>query len=133
EGPAGGTAANREDANQANGEPLPLGGNPASGEQATAERATVDAAAIAAIEATRARVARSMIGTLFIALGTPMLLAGDEACRTQHGNNNAYCQDNEISWFDWELAASPQGRQMTRFVARMIALRKSHPLLRETR
>jgi glycogen operon protein len=71
-------------------------GGQAVGEQVTAE--TV--AAAAAIEETRARVARSMIGTLFIALGTPMLLAGDEACRTQQGNNNAYCQDNDISWID---------------------------------
>jgi isoamylase len=104
-------------------------GGQAVGEQVTAE--TV--AAAAAIEETRARVARSMIGTLFIALGTPMLLAGDEACRTQQGNNNAYCQDNDISWIDWELAASPQGCRMTAFVTRMIALRKRHPLLRETR
>ncbi|HEY3596743.1 MAG TPA: glycogen debranching protein GlgX [Paraburkholderia sp.] len=82
---------------------------------------------------TRARVARSMMATLFIALGTPMLLAGDESGRTQSGNNNAYCQDNEISWLDWDQAGSPDGRKMTAFVTRMIALRKQHPLLRETR
>jgi len=86
-----------------------------------------------AILATRARLARSMLATLFVALGTPMLLAGDEACRTQRGNNNAYCQDNDISWFDWSLAQTPQGKAMTRFVARVIALRNEHPLLRETR
>ncbi|QGZ57603.1 glycogen debranching protein GlgX [Paraburkholderia acidiphila] len=86
-----------------------------------------------AILATRARVARSMMATLLIALGTPMLLAGDEACRTQRGNNNAYCQDNDISWFDWALADTPQGKAMTRFAARVIALRREHPLLRETR
>ncbi|RQH05677.1 glycogen debranching protein GlgX [Paraburkholderia dinghuensis] len=86
-----------------------------------------------AINETRARVARSMLATLFIALGTPMLLAGDEACRTQRGNNNAYCQDNEITWNDWTLAASPQGETMTAFAARAIALRHDHPLLRETR
>jgi isoamylase len=85
------------------------------------------------IKETRARVARSLIGTLFIALGTPMMLAGDEACRTQNGNNNAYCQDNEISWIDWQKAASAEGRKMTAFVTRMIALRRDHPLLRETR
>jgi isoamylase len=82
---------------------------------------------------TRARVARSLVATLFMALGTPMLLAGDEACRTQHGNNNAYCQDNELSWIDWERAGSEEGRRMTEFVARVITLRKQHPLLRETR
>ncbi len=68
-----------------------------------------------------------------MALGTPMLLAGDESCRTQNGNNNAYCQDNELSWIDWERAGSDEGRRMTEFVARVIALRKQHPLLRETR
>ncbi|WMY11181.1 glycogen debranching protein GlgX [Paraburkholderia phenoliruptrix] len=86
-----------------------------------------------AILDTRKRVARSMIATLLIALGTPMLLAGDESLRTQDGNNNAYCQDNEISWIDWERAESPDGRQMTEFVSRVVALRKRHPLLRETR
>ena len=86
-----------------------------------------------AILATRKRVARSLIATLLMALGTPMMLAGDESLRTQNGNNNAYCQDNEISWINWEHAASPDGRQMTDFVARVIALRKQHPLLRETR
>jgi isoamylase len=68
-----------------------------------------------------------------IALGTPMLLAGDETLRTQRGNNNAYCQDNDISWIDWDLADSSEGQRMTEFVARVIALRKHHPLLRETR
>ncbi|SEJ99158.1 glycogen debranching protein GlgX [Paraburkholderia diazotrophica] len=86
-----------------------------------------------AIAETRERVARSLIATLFIALGTPMMLAGDEMGRTQRGNNNAYCQDNEISWMDWERAALPHGRKMTAFFARMIALRKQHPLLRENR
>ncbi|HXZ06929.1 MAG TPA: glycogen debranching protein GlgX [Paraburkholderia sp.] len=86
-----------------------------------------------AIIETRARVARSMVATLFIALGTPMFLAGDEFGRTQQGNNNAYCQDNDISWLDWQRAASAEGAQMTAFVARVTALRKHHPLLRETR
>ncbi|SIT43088.1 glycogen debranching enzyme [Paraburkholderia piptadeniae] len=86
-----------------------------------------------AVAETRERVARSLIATLFIALGTPMMLAGDEMGRTQRGNNNAYCQDNEISWMDWERATLPHGRKMTMFFARMIALRKQHPLLRENR
>lgn len=82
---------------------------------------------------TRKRVARALVATLLVALGTPMLLAGDESLRTQNGNNNAYCQDNELSWLDWDRMASLEGRQMTAFVARVIALRKTHPLLRETR
>jgi isoamylase len=82
---------------------------------------------------TRARVARALIATNLLSLGTPMLLAGDEFGRTQRGNNNAYCQDNEISWMDWSEAASPAGRVMNDFVARMIALRKNYPLLREMR
>jgi len=86
-----------------------------------------------AIVEVRERVARSMLMTLFIALGTPMLLAGDEFGRTQRGNNNAYCQDNELSWVDWKLAAAPQGQALSAFVARASALRRDHPLLRETR
>src|SRR5262249_38150738 len=58
---------------------------------------------------TRGRVQRAMLSTVMFALGTPMLLGGDEFGRTQQGNSNAYCQDNEISWFDWNLAASPDG------------------------
>jgi isoamylase len=74
-----------------------------------------------------------MIATNLLSLGTPMLLGGDEFGRTQRGNNNAYCQDNEISWMDWGLAESPAGRTMTEFVARVIALRKNYPILREMR
>ncbi|WP_186092989.1 glycogen debranching protein GlgX [Burkholderia gladioli] len=83
----------------------------------------------AGIRAVRARVARSMLVTLYAALGTPMLLGGDEFGRSQRGNNNAYCQDNELSWFDWELADSEDGRQLSAFVARLAALRREHPLL----
>jgi isoamylase len=59
-----------------------------------------------------------------------MLLGGDEFGRTQNGNNNAYCQDNALSWFDWKVAASDPGQALTAFTARLIALRKAHPLLR---
>ncbi|MDQ2804224.1 MAG: glycogen debranching protein GlgX [Pseudomonadota bacterium] len=83
-----------------------------------------------AIAAVRARVSRAMLATVLFADGTPMLLAGDEFGRTQRGNNNPYCQDNEISWLDWSLAGSPQGRAMTAFTARLIALRRAHPALR---
>jgi isoamylase len=115
--------------NEANGEDNRDGHNENWSANWGAEGPTDDPA----ILDTRARVARSMLATLFIALGTPMLLAGDESCRTQRGNNNAYCQDNEISWLDWTLADSPEGVALTTFAARAIALRRDHPLLRETR
>jgi glycogen operon protein len=83
-----------------------------------------------AIRETRGRVKRAMLTTLFASHGTPMLLGGDEAYRTQHGNNNAYCQDNAISWMDWERAAAPQAQVLTAFVARLAALRRAYPVLR---
>jgi isoamylase len=82
---------------------------------------------------TRGRVQRSMLTTLFLSLGTPMLLGGDEFGRTQRGNDNAYCQDNEISWLDWKQADAPEGRALTAFVARLIALRRAYPVLRSRR
>lgn len=78
----------------------------------------------------RRRVMRSMLTTLVASLGTPMLVAGDEFARTQHGNNNAYCQDNEISWLDWSAAASEEGQAQIDFTARLLALRQRHPVLR---
>jgi len=86
-----------------------------------------------AIMEKRGRVARAMVATTFLAVGTPMLLAGDEISRTQQGNNNAYCQDNEISWTDWGLLGTAQGGSMLKFVHRLTALRKQFPLLRESR
>ncbi|AOK19851.1 glycogen debranching enzyme [Burkholderia cepacia] len=83
-----------------------------------------------AIRAVRARVLRSLLLTNVLASGTPMLVAGDEFGRTQHGNNNAYCQDNPLSWLDWNRAASPEGAALTAFVARATALRRAVPLLR---
>ena len=79
----------------------------------------------------RARVHRAMLATVFFAHGTPMLLGGDEFGRSQAGNNNAYCQDNEISWWDWSIANSEQGRDLRRFVARLIALRQQHEALHQ--
>ena len=70
---------------------------------------------------------------LFLAQGTPMLLGGDEFGRSQHGNNNAYCQDNEISWLDWKQAESAEGRALTAFAERVIALRHRHAVLRAPR
>ena len=84
----------------------------------------------ATINTVRDRVRRAMLATVFFAAGTPMLLAGDEFARTQRGNNNAYCQDNEVSWLDWEKAATPSGTALTAYVARLIALRREHPVLR---
>ena len=86
-----------------------------------------------AILAMRARVRRSMLVTLFGSHGTPMLLGGDEFGRGQSGNNNAYCQDNEISWFDWTKARSEEGEALIRFTRRLIDLRRRHPLLRSHR
>ena len=70
-----------------------------------------------------------MLTTLFVSSGTPMLLAGDEFGRTQEGNNNAYCQDNEISWLDW-VGRNDRGRSLAHCVhGALIALRHEHPLL----
>jgi glycogen operon protein len=79
---------------------------------------------------TRATVQRSMLVSLMSSLGTPMIVAGDEFGRTQGGNNNAYCQDNEISWIDWHQAESPEGQSLYNFTSRLIALRKEHAVLR---
>ncbi|MFG1237813.1 glycogen debranching protein GlgX [Xanthobacter autotrophicus DSM 597] len=78
----------------------------------------------------RARLERAMLATVFLALGTPMLLAGDEFGRTQNGNNNAYCQDNEISWIDWSLLEGPDGQILSDFVAALAKARHDYPLLR---
>ncbi|TDV39626.1 glycogen operon protein [Paraburkholderia caballeronis] len=115
--------------NEANGEDNRDGHNENWSSNWGAEGPTDDTA----ILATRERVARSMLATLFVALGTPMLAGGDEMLRTQRGNNNAYCQDNEVSWVDWTLAETPHAETMTAFVAHVIALRDAHPLLREAR
>ena len=80
------------------------------------------------ILALRARQKRNLIATLFLSQGVPMLLAGDEMGRSQKGNNNAYAQDNEISWVDWAL--KPEDRDFLAFVCQVIALRKEHPAFR---
>jgi isoamylase len=78
-----------------------------------------------AILALRDRVRRSLLATLMLSGGTPMLLAGDEVRKTQNGNNNAYCHDNELSWMDWTRATEPASRALYEYVARLIALRRS--------
>jgi glycogen operon protein len=82
----------------------------------------------AAIEVARQRQIRNFLLTLAISRGVPMLLAGDEFRRTQRGNNNAYCQDNEISWIDWSL--SERHRDLVRFTRRVFAFRRAHAVLR---
>jgi glycogen operon protein len=74
---------------------------------------------------------RNMLATLLLSQGLPMLVAGDEFARTQGGNNNAYCQDNEISWLDWGIKERPQA--LTRFVRKLTALRHAYPMLRRSR
>ena len=81
-----------------------------------------------AVVALRARQKRNLLATLLLSQGVPMLLAGDELGRTQQGNNNAYCQDNDVSWVDWSPAAVD--RELTDFVARLIRLRHDHPVFR---
>ncbi len=83
------------------------------------------------IQALRLRQIRNFFATMLFSQGTPMLLAGDELLRTQQGNNNAYCQDNEISWVDWNLGADAHA--MIDYVRQVIALRLSYPILRRGR
>ena len=80
------------------------------------------------INALRERQKRNLLATLFLSQGIPMLLAGDERGRTQLGNNNAYCQDNETFWLDW--SDTPANEQLLAFTRRLIALRHAHPNLR---
>jgi isoamylase len=83
-----------------------------------------------AIIETRRRMQRALLATVFFAHGTPMILAGDEFGHTLNGNNNTYCQDNEITWLDWGRAAAPDGNALIDYVSRVIALRQATPLLR---
>jgi isoamylase len=80
------------------------------------------------VNALRARQQRNFLVTLLLSQGTPMLLGGDEMGRSQGGNNNAWCQDNEISWFHWDLS-EPQ-RELLEFTKRLIAIRKEHHVFR---
>ena len=79
----------------------------------------------------RERQKRNLLAILFLSQGIPMLCGGDEIGRTQRGNNNAYCQDNDISWFDWHL--DQPRRDLLEFTRNLIALRKQHPVLRRRR
>jgi isoamylase len=79
------------------------------------------------VNALRERQQRNFLATLFLSQGTPMLLGGDEIDRTQGGNNNGWCQDNEISWFHWNL--DDRARRLLEFTQKLIALRRAHPIL----
>ena len=83
------------------------------------------------IVALRRRQAKNFMAILLLSQGIPMLNAGDEVLRTQQGNNNAWCQNNELGWFDWSLTAS--NSDMLRFTQLMVAFRKRHPCLTHTR
>ncbi|MEU9034807.1 glycogen debranching protein GlgX [Streptomyces sp. NPDC048352] len=82
------------------------------------------------IGALRRRQLRNLLTTLLLSTGVPMLVAGDEFGRTQGGNNNAYCQDNETGWVDWSLLSDPAWSELFALTRRLIALRQAHPVLR---
>jgi len=109
--------------NLANGEDNRDGGNDNFSANYGVEGPTQDAR----IETLRRRQIRNFLLTLLVSRGVPMLLGGDELRRTQNGNNNAYCQDNETSWYDWTLLERHRG--LFEFVKHMIALRQAHPIL----
>ncbi|GHI04838.1 glycogen debranching protein GlgX [Streptomyces cellostaticus] len=81
------------------------------------------------VRALRRGQLRNLLTTLLLSTGVPMLVAGDELGRTQRGNNNAYCQDNEISWLDWSLLEDPDWRPLYDLTSRLIKLRHRHPVL----
>jgi len=113
--------------NEANGEANRDGSNDNRSWNCGAEGPTDDPA----INALRQRQLRNFLATLLLSQGTPMMLAGDEFGRTQQGNNNAYCQDNEISWLNWKQESKPV--HLTDFVRRLTALRQKYPILRRNR
>jgi glycogen operon protein len=76
----------------------------------------------------RDRIKRNLLAMLLFSQGVPMLLAGDEIGRTQRGNNNAYCQDNEVSWVDWRL--TPPQQDLLRYTKQLVAIRRANPVLR---
>lgn len=107
--------------NDANGEENRDGTNDNLSWNCGAEGTTDDPAVLAL----RERQQRNFLATLFLSQGVPMLCGGDEIGRTQRGNNNAYCQDNEISWYNWTLGES--ARRLLAFTRRLIRLRREHP------
>jgi isoamylase len=84
-----------------------------------------------AVTALRERQVRNMLLTLLLSTGVPMLAAGDEVARTQGGNNNAFCQDNEMSWVDWAGVDKPGSAELLELTRRLVALRRASPVLRQ--
>jgi glycogen operon protein len=113
--------------NEKNGENNKDGHNDNRSWNCGAEGPTEDAG----INALRQRQRRNFLGTLLLSQGTPMLLAGDEFGNTQFGNNNAYCQDNEISWLDWNQGED--AKALIAFVQQLTAMRRKYPILRRNR
>jgi glycogen operon protein len=111
--------------NEANGE----GNRDGADENHSANYGVEGRSDVPAVEALRERQIKNFLLTLAISRGVPMLLGGDEFRRTQRGNNNAYCQDNETSWVDWSLLDQHDG--IFRFARDMFALRRAHPVLRQ--
>ena len=109
--------------NEANGEDNRDGAAANFSQNYGCEGETTDAA----INAVRKTQIKNFLLTLFISRGVPMLLGGDECRRTQAGNNNAYCQDNEMAWFDWSRVG--EHHDIVRFTRGMSALRRAHPTL----
>jgi glycogen operon protein len=110
--------------NEANGEDNRDGNNDNLSWNCGAEGSTDDPA----IRSLRDRQKRNLLATLLLSQGVPMLLAGDELGQSQHGNNNAYCQDNELSWINWEL--SEEGKELLEFVRRLTKFRSQQPVLK---
>jgi glycogen operon protein len=121
------TVAYNEKHNDANGEENRDGSSNNRSFNCGAEGPTDDPA----ILELRARQMRNMLATLIFSQGTPMMLAGDEFGRTQNGNNNAYCQDNEISWVNWDIDEA--GKLQTEFTRKLIGLRNQYPILHRNR
>ena len=113
--------------NEANGEDNRDGSNDNLSWNCGAEGETDDLE----VNALRVRQAKNLLALLMLSRGAPMLLAGDEVLRTQQGNNNAYCQDNELGWFDWRL--TERNADMLRYTRELIALRRRHPSLTTNR
>ncbi|MYU64733.1 glycogen debranching enzyme, partial [Streptomyces sp. SID69] len=113
--------------NEANGEENRDGENHNRSWNCGVEGATRDRDVLAL----RARQQRNLLATLLLSQGVPMLLHGDELGRTQHGNNNAYCQDGELAWIDWPSAID--GSELLDFTRRLITLRRDHPVFRRRR
>jgi len=115
--------------NEANGED----GNDGHSENYSANWGVEGATDDPLIREIRDRVTRAMLATLMFAQGTPMLLAGDEFGRSQQGNSNAYCQDNKLSWIDWEQAKGAEGAALIAYVRKLTALRRDFAALQSGR